>query len=113
MKSIRTVIALGLLLTMGTMQVKAVSVNSEKPEVLAKNKVLLIHNELHLTGDQQISLYEAYALYENDMAKYIADKDPNNPSVIQEKQKLDATLKQTVKNNLTNDQFEQWLGLDV
>lgn len=113
MRIVRNVVVLSALLCVGTMQAQSLTTNNQSPEVVAKSKVSLIHDELSLTGDQQASLYEAYVLYESNIAKHIADKDPNSPAVIKEKNKLETALKQAVESNLTANQFMQWLELDM
>ena len=80
----------------------------QKPEVIAKQKVAQLSQELNLSGEQQRSLFRVYVLKESDYAKQVNGKDLSNPEVAKAKKEIDAALDKGVKDVLTQEQYSKY-----
>ena len=80
----------------------------QKPEVIAKQKVAELSQELNLSGEQQRSLFRVYVLKESDYAKKVNGKDLSNPEVAAAKKNIDQTLDKGVKRVLTDEQYTKY-----
>lgn len=110
MKNILKTLALGFFLLLGTtiVQAQGLTVSSDRPEAIAKEKVSKISEKIELTGDQERALFRAYVKREVGFKKNVAGKDTSTPSVQQEVKLLDNDLVKAVQKELTPQQFEQW-----
>jgi hypothetical protein len=113
MKKFITGIAIACFVVLGMNSVTAQSLaqDSQRPEVIAKQKVADISSDLGLTGEQQRTLFRAYVQKEVNYDKHVTGKDQNSAAVIAEKKKHDAQLAEAVKRILTPEQYKKWQAM--
>ncbi|RDK84335.1 hypothetical protein [Marinirhabdus gelatinilytica] len=104
-------VACFLVLGMNTVAAQSLSTNSQSPEVVAKQKVAELSEDLGLSGDQQRSLFRAYVQKEVNYDKHVTGKDQKSAAVIAEKKKHDDQLAAAVKRVLTPEQYKKWLAM--
>ena len=114
MKNILKIVTVSfvMLLGMSTMNAQNLKQESDKPEVIAKQKTSDLTKTLDLTGDQQRSVFRALVILESNTKKNITGQDANDPTVKALKKKYAASLENTMKETLTADQYKKWLSLN-
>jgi hypothetical protein len=113
MKNILSVVvfAMVVLFSANNVAAQTLSQDQDRPEVIAKTKVAELSNQLSLNGDQQMTLFRAYTVYESNYKKHIHGKDAKDAAVMANKQKFDTSLQETVKGILTPEQYKKWLSM--
>ena len=112
MKNFLTIVAFALVMVFGVQNTNAQSLkqNEQKAEVVAKAQVAELANELNLSGEQQRTLFRAFVQKEVNYRKQVNGKNANDATVVANKKKIDETFKTTVKQYLTDEQYQQWLS---
>ncbi len=112
MKKFITGIALACFVVLGmtTTTAQSLSQDSQRPEVIAKQKVADLSADLGLSGEQERSLFRAYVQKEVGYNKSVTGKDQKSASVIAEKKKYDDQLAAAVKKAVTPEQYKKWLA---
>jgi hypothetical protein len=110
MKNIFKIIAVSfiMLVGIGTVNAQGLKQESDKPEVIAKQKTAQISKALDLSGDQQRTVFRALVINESNTKKHITGKDANDPTVKTLKKKYAATLEESIKKVLTPEQMKKW-----
>lgn len=113
MKNVITVIAFAFVMLLGvnTTVAQTLSQDTDRPEVIAKNKTADLNEVLELDGDQQRAVFRALVANEVNYRKHINGKDLNDAKVIADKKKFDDVLTASMKQTLTADQFTKWKAL--
>lgn len=114
MKNILKVVAVSfvMLLGMGSMNAQTLKQESNKPEVIAKEKTAQVSKALNLSGDQERTIFRAFVINESNTKKNIAGKDANDPTVRTLKKKYAETLEESIKKVLTADQYKKWQAMN-
>lgn len=110
MKNLLTVFAFAASMMFGIQATSAQSLSEDqsRPEVIAKQETSTLTDNLGLNGDQTRAVFRALVAKEVSYQKSVSGKDGNSPSVKADKQKADATLKDSMKKILTDDQYAKW-----
>lgn len=110
MKNLLTVFAFAASLFFGiqSASAQALSEDQNRPEVIAKQETAEITEDLGLNGDQTRAVFRAMVAKEVSYQKNINGKDQNSQAVKAEKEKADATLKQSMKKILNAEQYAKW-----
>ncbi len=113
MKKLLTVIAFACAMLMGANNASAQTLtqNQDRPEVVAKQQVNELSQELGLTGEQQRTLFRAFVTKEVNYRKYVVGKDLSNADVAASKKRADETFMAAMKKNLTAEQYKKWLNM--
>ena len=113
MKNLIKIVAFAFIMVLGVNSASAqgLSQDGARPEVVAKKQTSELSQALDLNGDQQRAVFRALVSKEVGYKKQVNGKDLNNASVKAEKQKIDASLKASMKKALTAEQYKKWLAL--
>ena len=90
---------------------QSLTINSDRPEVIAKTKTANLSEKLKLSGDQKRTVFRALVAKEVNYKKHIDGKDISDIKVSNDKNKFDDALTASMKKTLTAAQFKQlyWL----
>lgn len=111
MKKILTVFAFFATLFLGIQTVSGQSLKQDenRPEVVAKEETRILTEDLGLNGEQTRATFRALVTHKVDLKKSTDGKSSNDSSVKAEKQKIDKSLEEKMKEILTDDQYQKWL----
>jgi hypothetical protein len=110
MKNLITIIAFATAMLFGPANTVAqsLSLNSDRPEVIAKTKTASLNQKLELSGEQQRSVFRALVAKEVNYRKKINGKDITDVKVIAEQKNFDDAYTASMRETLTAAQFKQW-----
>lgn len=113
MKNLIKIVAIAVLMIagVGSAQAQSLKQNADRPEVIAKQQVEILSQQLGLNGDQQRAIFRALASKESNYQKYVNGKDLNDAKVKADKKRTDETLDAAMKKALSKDQYQQWVEL--
>ncbi|HET8885656.1 MAG TPA: hypothetical protein VFM70_04800 [Salinimicrobium sp.] len=113
MKKLFTLLALTVALFLGSQDAQAQETQkaSEAPEVVAKEKVNELNEQLQLNGEQQTALFRAYVAQDYNYNKYLKVLDANSAEYKTKKAEYDNNLNETAKNVLTTEQYTKFQAL--
>lgn len=110
MKNLLTVLAFAASMFFGiqSTSAQALSQDQNRPEVIAKAETAKITEALGLSGDQTRAVFRALVAKEVSYQKSADGKDLTSPAVKADREKADASLKESMKKILTADQYTKW-----
>tara|TARA_B100002051_G_C16522246_1_gene528311 strand:- start:267 stop:614 length:348 start_codon:yes stop_codon:yes gene_type:complete len=114
MKNLLTVFAFAVTMLLGVQTTSAQQLSQDKsrPEVIAKTETAKLTEALDLSGDQSRTIFRALVAKQVGYQKNVDGKDASSATVIAEKKKIDAQLKDAMKKTLTDDQYSKWLKMN-
>lgn len=113
MKNLITIVIFSIVMLFGSTNTiaQSLTLNSDRPEVIAKTKTASLNEKLQLSGDQQRSVFRSLVAKEVNYKKNIHGKDISDVKVIAAKKKYDDALTTSMKKTLTAAQFKQWKAM--
>ena len=113
MKNLFRIAAFAVLLIggIGSAQAQNLKQDANRPEVIAKQQVEVLSQQLNLNGDQQRAVFRALASKESNYQKHVNGKDLKDAKVMADKKKYDETLDAAMKKALTTAQYQKWVSL--
>ena len=110
MKNLIIMFAFSIVMMFGTPHsiAQSLTINKDRPEVIAKTKTANLSEKLQLSGDQQRTVFRALVTKEVNYKKHIDGKDISDIKVSNDKNKFDDALTASMKKTLTAAQFKQW-----
>lgn len=110
MKNLIIMFAFSIVMMFGTPHsiAQSLTINNDRPEVIAKTKTANLSEKLQLSGDQQRTVFRALVAKEVNYKKHIDGKDISDIKVSNDKNKFDDALTASMKKTLTAAQFKQW-----
>ncbi len=114
MKNLFKIIAFSFVMVLGVNNVEAQTLtqDTDRPEVVAKQKTAELSETLNLSGDQQRSVFRAMVANEVNYRKHINGKDLSNAKVAADKVKFDDVLETSMKRILSKAQYKKWSALE-
>ncbi|MDG1329680.1 MAG: hypothetical protein P8P27_05520 [Flavobacteriaceae bacterium] len=95
-----------MLLCVQNVSAQNISQNQDRPEVIAKNQLVNLSDQLSLTGDQSRTLFRALVTKEVSIRK--SELDENKTTMVIDKKKADELFYIEMKKTLTAQQFTKW-----
>lgn len=110
MKNLFTIIAFAATMLFGIQNISAqsLSVDKNRPEVIAKAETAELTETLNLNGEQSRTIFRALVAKEINYQKHIEGKDATDANVIANKKKFDSSLDDIMKKTLTEVQYAKW-----
>ncbi|WP_313114187.1 hypothetical protein [Aequorivita sediminis] len=110
MKNLFTIIAFAATMLFGVQNISAqsLSVDKNRPEVIAKAETAELTETLGLNGEQSRTIFRALVAKEINYQKHIEGKDATDAKVIANKKKFDSSLDGIMKKTLTEEQYAKW-----
>lgn len=111
MKKLLTIFAFTAAMLFGAQNISAqsLSVDSSRPEVIAKADTAKLTETLGLNGDQSRTVFRALVAKEINYQKHIEGQNASDATVIANKNKFDTSLKDIMKKTLTDEQYAKWI----
>ncbi|MBD44617.1 MAG: hypothetical protein CMC65_05215 [Flavobacteriaceae bacterium] len=108
MKKLFSLVAFAFIMLLCVQNVSAqnISQNQDRPEVIAKNQLVNLSDQLSLTGDQSRTLFRALVTKEVSIRK--SELDENKTTMVIDKKKADELFYIEMKKTLTAQQFTKW-----
>jgi len=108
MKNLFSLVAFALTMLLNFQNVSAqnISQNEDRPEVIAKNQLVNLSDQLALNGDQSRTLFRALVTKEVSIRK--SELDENKTTMVIDKKKADELFYIEMKKTLTTQQFTKW-----
>jgi hypothetical protein len=108
MKKLFSLVAFAFIMLLCVQNVSAqnISQNQDRPEVIAKNQLVNLSDQLSLTGDQSRTLFRALVTKEVSIRK--SELDENKTTMVIDKKKADELFYIEMKKTLTTQQFTKW-----
>ncbi len=108
MKKLFSLVAFAFIMLLCIQNVSAqnISQNQDRPEVIAKNQLVNLSDQLSLTGDQSRTLFRALVTKEVSIRK--SELDENKTTMVIDKKKADELFYIEMKKTLTAQQFTKW-----
>lgn len=111
MKKLFTIIAFAATMVFGIQNISAqsLSVDQNRPEVIAKAETAELTETLDLNGEQSRTVFRALVAKEINYQKHIKGQDATDAKVIANKKKFDSSLTEIMKKTLTDVQYAKWI----
>ena len=108
MKNLFSLVTFAIIMLLSVQNVSAqnISQDQDRPEVIAKNQLVNLSDQLTLTGDQSRTLFRALVTKEVSIRK--SKLDENKTTMIIDKKKADELFYVEMKKTLTAQQFTKW-----
>ena len=108
MKNLFSLVAFAIIMLLSVQNVSAqnISQDQDRPEVIAKNQLVNLSDQLALTGDQSRTLFRALVTKEVSIRK--SKLDENKTTMVIDKKKADELFYVAMKKTLTAQQFTKW-----
>ena len=108
MKNLFSLVAFAFIMLLCVQNVSAqnISQNQDRPEVIAKNQLVNLSDQLALNGDQSRTLFRALVTKEVSIRK--SELDENKTTMVIDKKKADELFYIEMKKTLTAQQFTKW-----
>ena len=108
MKNLFSLVTFAIIMLLSVQNVSAqnISQDQDRPEVIAKNQLVNLSDQLALTGDQSRTLFRALVTKEVSIRK--SKLDENKTTMIIDKKKADELFYVAMKKTLTAQQFTKW-----
>ena len=108
MKNLFSLVTFAIIMLLSVQNVSAqnISQDQDRPEVIAKNQLVNLSDQLALTGDQSRTLFRALVTKEVSIRK--SKLDENKTTMVIDKKKADELFYVAMKKTLTAQQFTKW-----
>ena len=108
MKNLFSLVTFAIIMLLSVQNVSAqnISQDQDRPEVIAKNQLVNLSDQLTLTGDQSRTLFRALVTKEVSIRK--SKLDENKTTMVIDKKKADELFYVEMKKTLTAQQFTKW-----
>ena len=108
MKKLFSLVAFAFIMLLCVQNVSAqnISQNQDRPEVIAKNQLVNLSDQLSLTGDQSRTLFRALVTKEVSIRK--SELDENKTTMVIDKKNANELFYIEMKKTLTAQQFTKW-----
>ena len=108
MKNLFSLVTFAIIMLLSVQNVSAqnISQDQDRPEVIAKNQLVNLSDQLTLTGDQSRTLFRALVTKEVSIRK--SKLDENKTTMVIDKKKADELFYVAMKKTLTAQQFTKW-----
>ena len=108
MKNLFSLVTFAIIMLLSVQNVSAqnISQDQDRPEVIAKNQLVNLSDQLALNGDQSRTLFRALVTKEVSIRK--SKLDENKTTMIIDKKKADELFYVEMKKTLTAQQFTKW-----
>ena len=108
MKNLFSLVTFAIIMLLSVQNVSAqnISQDQDRPEVIAKNQLVNLSDQLALTGDQSRTLFRALVTKEVSIRK--SKLDENKTTMVIDKKKADELFYVEMKKTLTAQQFTKW-----
>lgn len=110
MKKLFTILVFAASMIFGVQNISAqsLSVDQNRPEVIAKANTAELTETLGLNGDQSRTVFRALVAKEINYQKHIEGQNASDAKVIANKKKFDTSLTEIMKKTLNDEQYTKW-----